>query len=66
MSLPLSLSGMKCLSGINGFNWHVPLKSFKSLKETRVYLSDLNDLNGTCQLSTGVSLSKCLNQFKSI
>ena len=35
---------MKYLSGINGFKWHVPLKSFMPLKETRTYLTDLTDL----------------------
>ena len=29
---PVFLSGMKYLSGINGFKWHVPLKSLMSLK----------------------------------
>ena len=33
VSFPLFLSGMKYLSGINGFKWHVPLKSLKSLKK---------------------------------
>ena len=39
------LNGIKYLNGINGFKWHVPFKSFMSLKKTRIYLNDINDLN---------------------
>ena len=39
------LNGIKYLNGINGFVWHVPFKSFMSLKTTRMYLNDINDLN---------------------
>ena len=45
------ISGMKYLSGINGFKWHVPLKSFKSLKRKRTYLTDLTDLTDLNDLS---------------
>ena len=37
---------MKYLSGINGFEWHVPLKSVMPLKKARTYSTDLTDLNG--------------------
>ena len=49
---PLFLSGMKYLSGINGFKWHVPLKSLVSLRNAH-FSTDLTDLS--CKPRAGLA-----------